>query len=80
MIQGPRLRSVTAVERARLVDPVDGCHPEIEHAVDRRAKGDPRAVATDPHDASFGIGEKQAAAKEAGARFLVGHDPDPRVK
>jgi hypothetical protein len=68
--------------RARIVDPVERRDPEIEHAVDRRAKGDPRAVRADPNEASFGICENQPAAKQAGVLFsdprrigrLIGHD------
>jgi hypothetical protein len=49
--------------RARFVDPVDRGNPEIEHAVDRRAKRDLCAVVTDPHDASLGISKNQATGK-----------------
>jgi hypothetical protein len=69
--------------RARIVDPIERRNPEIEHAVDGRAEGNPRAVRADPHDASFGICENQASAKQAGVHRLgrfVEHDPDPPVK
>jgi hypothetical protein len=46
------------------------------------------ASGSNGHDASFGIGENQAAAKQASVLFsnlhrigrLIGHDPDPRLK
>jgi hypothetical protein len=44
--------------RARVADPVDWRNTEIEKAVNGRAKGNPRAVMTDPHNASFGIRKK----------------------
>ncbi len=57
-------------DRARIVDPVERCNPEIEHAVNRRAESNPRAVPTDPHDASFGICEKSGGG-EAGRCSLL---------
>ncbi len=57
---------------ARIVNPVDRRNPEIEHAVNARAEGNPRTVPTNPHDASFGISENQATAKQA--RVLLSED------
>jgi len=49
--------------RARLADPVDRRDPKIEHAADRRAERNSRAVVADPHNASLGICENQATGK-----------------
>ena len=73
MIAGPRLRSVTAVTGRAVVDRLDRRDPKIEHAIDRREEGDPRAVPADAHDGSVGISKDQAARKQRRAVVSTGH-------
>src|SRR6516162_598891 len=51
--------------RMRIVDLVDGSNPKIGHAIYRREEGNPRAIWTYAHDASFGISEDYAARKQS---------------
>jgi hypothetical protein len=48
---------------ARFGDAIQRRDPEIEHVADRRAERNPRAVVTDPYNASLGICENQAAGE-----------------
>jgi hypothetical protein len=66
---------------ARIINPIDRRNPKIEHAVNGRTEGKPRAVPTDPHDASLRIFKNQAAGKQTVVLFsdpwrgdrLIGH-------
>ena len=63
---------------ARILYVVDRGDPKIEHAVDGRAEGNPRAVPTDAHHASFEISEDQTARKQRRALVCGRQRRDPR--